>query len=233
MVEATGGKPHRVVFRSYPEAVLLWPTAAAALGSGLWTLALPAGASGGAVGFVFLGVLLLNVLVLSLDVTRASFVALVSSIGFLLAAGVLAEQRFGVVTRAFVAVAGLQPAANHVFYLSVFAVIGVALAAVWARTRFDYWELHQNELLHHRGLFGDVERFGAQGLRWSKEIPDVFEYAVMRSGRLVLHVRERDRSIVLDHVFGVNALEREMERIQATVHVQVMPPSSEGSPPAP
>ena len=61
-------------------------------------------------------------------------------------------------------------------------------------TRFDYWEVLHNELLHHHGPFGDLERFPAPQLKLDKEIPDIFEYLVLRSGRLIFYPTSERRA---------------------------------------
>lgn len=226
---------HKVVIRPYPSIVYLYPTMLTALVCAAFGLifrgdTVPGDA--GAVlhpiefqpklfGFLFLSVLAFNMCVLAFDFTRATFVALVFFFGFIGVGGWLLESQFGTLS----AIAGFFGQflffANPEFYFGVFLVFAVIFAAVFVQTRFDYWELQHNELIHHRGIVGDIERFSAQYLRWSKEIPDVFEYCLLLSGRLVMDVRERERPIVLNHVLNINRLEQQMVKIQSIMHVKV------------
>ena len=48
-----------------------------------------------------------------------------------------------------------------------------------------------NEILHHHGPLSDLERFPTMNLKFDKEIPDVLEYALLGSGRLVLARSQR------------------------------------------
>ena len=44
-------------------------------------------------------------------------------------------------------------------------------------------------------------------LKFDKEIPDVFELLILGAGRLVLHVTEERKAIVLDNVLFINSKE--------------------------
>ena len=87
--------------------------------------------------------------------------------------------------------------------------------------RFDYWEVRGNELLHHHGLLSDLERFSAPNLRIDKEINDVFEYMLLRSGRLILHPSQERRAIVLDNVFFINDKEEKITKMLGALQVRV------------
>ncbi len=82
-------------------------------------------------------------------------------------------------------------------------------------TRFlDYWEILPNEILHHHGPLSDLERYPTMNLKFDKEIPDVLEWLLLGSGRLVLHVPNVSKAIVLDNVLihqlqGKGAQERD------------------------
>jgi hypothetical protein len=87
--------------------------------------------------------------------------------------------------------------------------------------KFDYWEVRPNELLHHHGILSDLERFSAPNLRIDKEINDVFEYMLLRSGRLILHPSNERRAVILENVFFINRKESEITRMLGAVQVQV------------
>jgi hypothetical protein len=114
----------------------------------------------------------------------------------------------------------LKPWANAQFYF-LFATLMTALyGMVWIATRFDYWEVRPNELLHHHGFLSDLERFSSPHLRISKEINDVFEYLLLRSGRLILHPTNEPRAFVLDNVLNINHKEAQLTRMLGTLQVQ-------------
>ena len=87
--------------------------------------------------------------------------------------------------------------------------------------RFDYWEVRPNELLHHHGFLANMERVYAPSLRMDKEIEDVFEYMLLRSGRLILHPSDDRRSIILDNVPFVNKKEETITRMLGALQVEV------------
>ena len=89
--------------------------------------------------------------------------------------------------------------------------------------RFNYWEARPNELLHHQGLWGDLDRFPAPGVRIDKEISDVFAYLLLQSGRLTLHLSGERRAVVLDNVPFIQRKEQALTRLLGTLQVDVRP----------
>ena len=92
---------------------------------------------------------------------------------------------------------------------------------VYIMARFDYWEVRPNELLHHHGVLSDLERFSAPHLRIDKEINDIFEYLLLRSGRLILQPSGEKRAIILDNVFFISSKEKRITKLLGALQVQV------------
>ena len=89
---------------------------------------------------------------------------------------------------------GIYAVANRGFYLMVFLTLMFVFAIIYITRWLDYWEVLPNEILHHHGPLSDLERYPTMNLKFDKEIPDVLEWAMLGSGRLVLHVPERVES---------------------------------------
>ena len=78
-----------------------------------------------------------------------------------------------------------------------------------------------NEILHNHGPFSDLERFPTTNLKFDKEIPDILEYGLLRSGRLVLHVQNERRAIVLDNVLWIDHKEERLKQLMSRMEVRV------------
>ncbi|MFN0197915.1 MAG: hypothetical protein ACKVT0_14310, partial [Planctomycetaceae bacterium] len=115
----------------------------------------------------------------------------------------------------------IRPWANAQFYFAIVGFLVVLYLAVWANIRFDYWEVRPNELLHHHGILSDLERFSAPSLKIDKEITDVFEYMLLRSGRLILHPSNEPRAFVLENVLFINSKEEQITRMLSALQVQI------------
>ena len=106
--------------------------------------------------------------------------------------------------------------------ISIMTPIGIALIVlVWINSRFNYWEIQPNEILHHHGFLGDVHRYPTRGLRMKKEITDVLEFILLRAGTLVLDPQGEERPIVLENVIGLNAVEDKIQRLLGTLKVRM------------
>lgn len=171
---------------------------------------------------IFLVVIALNFVVMAFDFPRTTsltwffaIVALIIGIWFLLKLNPwLAPQIVNALLQ-------IKPAANASFYLIFTGIILFLFVCVMVSRRFDYWEVKGNELLHHHGFLSNMERFSAPNLRIDKEINDVFEYLLLRSGRLIIHSSNDSRTIVLDNVIGINDKEERITKMLGALQVRV------------
>jgi hypothetical protein len=58
-------------------------------------------------------------------------------------------------------------------------------------------------------------------LRITKEIDDVFEYMLLRSGRLILHPSNEPRAFVLDNVLFIDDKEARITKMLGALQVQL------------
>jgi hypothetical protein len=174
------------------------------------------------VGWLFLVVLSINLVVLSFDFPRAtSLIIFFCIVAIGLGIWLVAVKLPSVLPILGDIVASIQPMANATFYWFFVTVLGVIYLGVWLNTRFDYWEVRPNELLHHHGFLSDLERFSAPSLRIDKEINDIFEYLLLGAGRLILTPSNERRSIVLDNVLWISKKEKAITRMLGALQVQV------------
>jgi hypothetical protein len=171
---------------------------------------------------IFLLVMALNLVVISFDFPRTTsltwffaIVAMVIGIWFLLKLNPwLAPQIVNALLK-------IKPTANASFYLIFTGLMLFLYICVLVSRRFDYWEVKGNELLHHHGFLSNLERFSAPNLRIDKEINDVFEYMLLRSGRLIIHASNERRAIVLENVLFINDKEERITKMLGALQVRV------------
>lgn len=220
-----GANSNPVYLVSYPNIVFLYPTVIAALFGAifmLWSGNQPDQPYALIPARIFLVVLMVNLVVISFDFPRTTSLTWFFAV---VAGGVLLWMLFRMqptaapwVTKQMLKVA---PAANATFYiLYALGMMGLYVFVMVSR-RFDYWEVRGNELLHHHGFLSDLERFSAPNLRIDKEINDVFEYLLLRSGRLILHPSQERRAIVLENVFFINQKEERITKMLGALQVRV------------
>lgn len=223
--------PKNIYLVSYPKIVYLYPSLIAAIIAAIVT-AVNGNESNAVTNttcLVFMGVFSANLVVLSFDFPRTTsltffFIGVAIFMGlWLVSASYPSFLPFvGDIFRK------LTPFANVMFY-SIFAgVLIVIYIAVGIAVQFDYWEVRPNELLHHHGVLSDLERFSAPNLRIDKEINDLFEYLLLRAGRLILHPSNERRAIVLENVFFINKKEQQITKMLGALQVQVRSDDTHG-----
>ena len=219
--------PEHIFLISYPKIVLLYPTLLAALVAGIfmWFTEDAAGVDRPMteiVAVVFLLITGLNMVVFAFDFPRTTSLTVFF---FVIALIVGLALLFRIYPEMVPIVSNwlkkFKPWANTHFYFSVATFMTVIYMAVLINVRFDYWEVRPNELLHHHGVLSDMERFSAPHLKIDKEITDIFEYMLLRSGRLILHPSNEPRAIVLDNVPFINSKEDQITKMLSALQVQI------------
>lgn len=193
---------HVLVIRSWPKMIFLWPTALMALLAGIISMAAPSWAE--TMGHLFVTCFTLNLAVLTFDFPRSTSLTIFVTVITIVLGVILLNQKFGVVGPVQEWITGLEINASPDFYFAVFAGMVLLYIGMAIVTRFDYWELTNNELIHHTGLLGDVERFSTAGLKLNTELNDVFEYLLAGAGRIIMNVPGHPRPFVLDNVLRIN-----------------------------
>lgn len=217
--------PDPVFLVSYPKVVFLYPTVIAALFGAIYMLVMGNDATAEHATFparIFLIVLTVNLVVVSFDFPRTTsltwfFAAVALCVGLWTLFHLNAELAPWVSRQ----LGKITPHANASFYLIFALSILFLFVCVIVSRRFDYWEVRGNELLHHHGVLSDLERFSAPNLRIDKEINDVFEYLLLRSGRLILHPSQERRAIVLENVMFINQKEERITQMLGALQVRV------------
>ncbi len=172
-------------------------------------------------GMLFLTVFFLNLMILAIDFPRFAIFALIlggtTGVFFFLWLGVFVNVFKPIIHM----LEGVYVVANAEFYFLFVFVLLVIYAVIWATRWLDYWEILPNEILHHHGPLGEVERYPTLNLKFDKEIPDVFEHFMFGAGRLVLHVSDERKALIMDNVLWVSKKEEALKKLMSRLEVRV------------
>jgi hypothetical protein len=218
-VESNDG-PDPVFLVSYPKIVFLYPTVIASLFGAIYMLAI--GSNPVLPAQIFLAVLAVNLVVVSFDFPRTTSLTLFfAAVAVCVGLWTLFHLNANMVPWINAQLLKVRPEANAAFYIIFTISMLFIFTCVLVSRRFDYWEVRPNELLHHHGVLSDLKRYSAPNLRIDKEINDVFEYLLLRSGRLILHPSQERRAIVLENVMFINQKEERITRMLGALQVRV------------
>jgi hypothetical protein len=171
---------------------------------------------------IFLIVFTLNMVVFSFDFPRTTSLTWFFAItAIVIGLWFLFSQYQGLAPKIVQGLLSIKPWANSSFYMIYTMIMLFLYMWVMISRRFDYWEVKGNELLHHHGFLSNLERFSAPNLRIDKEINDLFEYMLLRSGRLIIHASNERRAIVLENVLFINGKEERITRMLGALQVRV------------
>jgi hypothetical protein len=172
-------------------------------------------------GLIFFVILAFNLLVIAFEFSRIKSVAiffLTLAVLFLL---LYLGQKFPVFDYIWKGISGLQISASTSFYIAFGGFLLIVYIGVFITTRWNYWEVRHNEIVHHTGFLGDIRRFPSPNLKMTKEITDVFEFLLLNSGRIILYPASEKEAIVLDNILSVNKAEKAMKALLSAISVEV------------
>ena len=221
--ERESDTPPRIYLVSYPKVVFMYPTMIAALLAGIYMwIANAEDSRTHVVCAMFMAVFTVNLVVFAFDFPRTASLTLFFFI-VAIVLGLLLTFKFNAELLPFLhkLLAAYTPQANATFFFSFAGALSLVYAAVLVNVQFDYWEVTPNELLHHHGFLSNLERYSSPNLKIDMEITDVFEYFLLRAGRLILHPSTEPRAIVLENVMRIKSKEAQLTKMLGALQVQV------------
>lgn len=212
---------NQVIIRPLPDIVYLYPSCIAGFACAIWQSIV--GMDSPWPGLIFMVILWVNYIILAFDFSRVSTLAVILGGTALIVGGMYIGEKYNIQILRFLVdlVRSINMQANVSFYLGYSFFLLFIYVLVFIKTRFDYWVVTHNELLHYRGILGDVERYPAPNLRVTKEIDDVFEFLLLQSGKLIITPASELRSIELDNVPRVNRVEKALNKLLSQIRVEM------------
>lgn len=210
---AKAHKRLRVVIRPYPKVVFFYLTWIASLICAIATSGATVSDIPSWTGVLWMSAFLFNLLVISFDFNEERTLIVVLAV----VAGILALLYTNVLGDVGSYISGLRPTMNETFYWMIFGAFTVVFVFAWLQSRFDYWVIEPNEVIHRYGVFPKMKRFSTESLRWDKQVPDILERILLASGTIILTVPQEQYPIVIQHVIGIGAVD---DRIAAILGVK-------------
>ena len=207
--------PSEIYLRSYPKIIFFWPLL---LVSFFWWLIQEIGGEPiGWLGTVWMIVFFTNLFITAFDFSSTKFFVMILAIvvvlllvAFLVLPNIAVNISFG----------DFNLGLTEGFYLTTTIVLAIILGFVVLSSRFDYWKLERNEIYHKSGIFSSAERYPVKSLRLKKEIPDVFEYFLLRAGSMTLLPGRADEVIHLPTVLNIKKKEEQIDWLLSHVSVE-------------
>ncbi len=207
--------PTEIYLRSYPKIIFFWPLLLVSFF--WWIFQLFDEEPIGWLGTVWMIVFFTNLFITAFDFSSTKFFVMILAIVIvllLLAFFVLPEIAVDINFGDF------NLGLTEGFYLTTTIVLAIILGFVVLSSRFDYWKLERNEIYHKSGIFSSAERFPVKSLRLKKEIPDVFEYFLLRAGSMTLLPGRADEVIHLPTVLNIKKKEEQIDWLLSHVSVE-------------
>jgi hypothetical protein len=219
MPEKKVQRPTEIFLRSYPKVIFYWPLLLTSLI--LWLIqAIVYDKSENnlsALGYVWFIVFFVNIFVTAFDFSSTKFFVLILAIVIILLVVVfLVLPNFTVASADIDVFLGLP----WQFYMVMSIILAFILGIVVLSARFDYFKIERNEIYHKKGIFSSADRYPVKSLRFRKEIPDVFEFFLLRAGKITIMPGQADEVMILPTVLNINKKEKQLDWLLSHVSVE-------------
>jgi hypothetical protein len=206
--------PSEIFLRNYPKIIFFYPLLVTSLI--LWLIQIFM-APNAVLGYVWFIVFFVNIFVTAFDFSSTKFFVLILAIVI-----VILIIAFLVLPNFAFSLTGIQLdlALPYEFYMLMAIILAFILGIVVIGSRFDYYKIERNEIIHKSGIFSSAERFPVKSLRFRKEIPDVFEYFMLRAGRFTIMPGKADEVMILPTVLNIKKKEEQLDWLLSHVSVE-------------
>ncbi|MFX1305320.1 MAG: hypothetical protein ACFFBF_10500 [Promethearchaeota archaeon] len=215
MSQKTVKYPQEIFIRSYPKVIFFWPLLITS--AILWLIQAIVGDPISVLGYIWFIVFFTNIFVSAFDFSSTKFFVLILAIVIILLVVV-----FLVLPNFTGDITGIKLSVGlpWEFYMLMSIILVIILGIVMISTRFEYYKIERNEIIHKAGIFSSAERFPVKSLRFKKEIPDVFEFFMLRAGKLTIMPGKADEVMILDTVLNINKKEKQLDWLLSHVSVE-------------
>lgn len=203
-----------IYIRSYPKVIFFYPLLITSFILFLIQLFMEANA---VLGYIWFIVFFTNVFVIAFDFSSTKFFVLILAIVIIVL--ILVFLVLPYYNLSFLGVQ-IDVALPYEFYMLMTIILAFILGIVVISTRFEYYKIERNEIIHKAGIFSSADRFPVKSLRFKKEIPDVFEFFMLRAGRLTIMPGKADEVMILPTVLNINKKEAHLDWLLSYVSVE-------------
>ncbi len=203
-----------VYLRTYPKVIFFWPMSLVSFV--LWLLQMIYPTPLPVFGNIWLIVFFVNMFIVAFDFSSSKFFVLIMVVVVVVILLVF------LVPGLFTPISsedGFNPKLTAEFYLVTTIIMAFILGLVVLSSRFDYWKIERNEIYHKKGIFSSAERMPTKSLRILKEIPDVFEFFILRAGSITLMPGHGD-VINLPTVLNINKKQKQIDYLLSHVSIE-------------
>ena len=213
-----------IYLRSYSKVIFFFPLFFTNII--LWILQYFLGESGKPVpwlGFVWVLVFLINLIVVGFDISSTKFFIIILVVVVVIVLSIFISLPAFLATFAHdIGIVEFNIGMNEDFYFVITVVLGITLLIALITPRFNYWKMERNELYHRKGIFVEADRFPTKGLRYVKKIPDVLEFFLLGAGSITLLLGKND-SEHLSTIIRIDNKSRRIDSLLSEIEVELEP----------
>lgn len=209
---------NKIILRSYPKVIFFWPLLIMTLIA--WPIQYGltnAGIVSSVLGYIWFIFFFTNIFVIAFDFSSTKFFVLL-----LIIVVVILILIFLVLPHVSLSLGGFAIPLNLPtgFYMVMGLILLFILGLVIISSQFNYYKVERNEIYHKSGIFTSAERIPTKSLRIKKEIPDVFEFFILRAGSITLLPGHGD-VIHLNTVLNINKKQEMIDDILSHIEVEI------------
>jgi len=206
----------KVILRSYSKVILFYPLLI--ISFVLFLIQIIMGADEQWLGAIWITVFFINLFIISFDTSSTKFFILLLVI-------IVSILVFTFIFNPIVIIGKIFSfevliVMSYQFYLSCTVILIIVLLIAWIATRFNYWKIERNEVIHKQGIIVSVKRYPTKSLRIEKDIPDLFEFMLLGAGSIQLFFANQE-VIHLSTIIKVNKKSKNIDYLLSDIQVEM------------
>lgn len=206
----------KIYLRSYSKVIFFYPLLVTSLV--LFLIQYFIGIDEPGLGAIWITVFFANLFVIAFDTSSTKFFIILLAIIVIILLFTFLFHPLAILSQIFSFEVTITM--SYQFYLSVSIILALSFLISWIATRFDYWTLERNEVIHKKGIFVSAVRYPTKSLRIKKTIPDIFELILLRSGAIHLILGDQE-AVYLDTILNINKKAKRIDYLLSDIEVEV------------
>ena len=209
---------NEVILRSYPKVIFFWPLLVMTLIAWpIQAVLADQSADGTPLGYVWFMMFFANLFVIAFDFSSTKFFVLIMAIVIVILILIFLVLPYLSIDLGLIEIELNIPSG---FYMIMSLILLFILGFVVISSQFNYYKVERNEIYHKSGIFSTAERIPTKSLRLKKEIPDVFEFFILRAGSITL-MPGHGEVIHLRTVLNINNKQDKIDEMLSHIHVEI------------
>jgi len=216
----------KIRLHSFSDVIFFWPTCLISAIFAIIMLIPPIAGNGSLVrifSWIWLMVFIYNVFIVAFDFPSGKIFGIVAALVAVIMLLIILQLVLQLEVLSYVFIFLEVPIDFYwAFYLFMAALFGIVFGIMLLEHHISYVEIKSNQVYIKHGILGEKNTQSTKGMQVYKEIDDVFEYFILKSGDITLHFPHGTHTVLnLPNIMNINQKVKDIHYILSKTEVDI------------